>query len=314
MKKWFLLVLVAGCAYLLLQAFQPEPLITTKAALGKKLFQETLLSKDQKISCASCHIPSRGFADTLAFSIGIDGKPTTRNTPSVLNMKNRPYFFWDGRARSLEEQSLMPIMHPDEMGLPIQEAVARLNASPVYRRDFMRVFKQLPNRRNLAAAFAAFERTLETDSSRFDAYMDDLVTFTESEERGRKLFISSKTKCFDCHSGPDFTDDQFKNIGLFNGHTLNDSGRFLITRKASDLGKFKTPGLRNIALTAPYMHNGMFATLEEVIEFYNNPAAFVSHSINIDTALAVPLGLNRQEKADLLAFLKTLTDRRYIQP
>ncbi|NCT95487.1 MAG: c-type cytochrome [Chitinophagaceae bacterium] len=314
MKKWFLLVLVAGCAYLLLQAFQPEPLITTKAALGKKLFQETLLSKDQQISCASCHIPSRGFADTLAFSIGIDGKPTTRNTPSVLNMKNRPYFFWDGRARSLEEQSLMPIMHPDEMGLPIQEAVARLNASTVYRRDFMRVFKQLPNRRNLAAAFAAFERTLETDSSRFDAYMDDLVTFTESEERGRKLFISSKTKCFDCHSGPDFTDDQFKNIGLFNGHTLNDSGRFLITRKASDLGKFKTPGLRNIALTAPYMHNGMFATLEEVIEFYNNPAAFVSHSINIDTALAVPLGLNRQEKADLLAFLKTLTDRRYIQP
>lgn len=314
MKKWFLLVLVSGCAYLLLQAFQPEPPITTKAALGKKLFQEKLLSKDQKISCASCHIPSRGFADTLAFSIGIDGKPTTRNTPSVLNMKNRPYFFWDGRARSLEEQSLMPIIHPDEMGLPIQEAVARLNASPVYRRDFMRVFKQLPNRRNLAAAFAAFERTLETDSSRFDAYMDDLITFTESEERGRKLFISSKTKCFDCHSGPDFTDDQFKNIGLFNGHTLNDSGRFLITRKASDLGKFKTPGLRNIALTAPYMHNGMFATLEEVIEFYNNPAAFVSHSINIDTALAVPLGLNRQEKADLLAFLKTLTDRRYIQP
>lgn len=292
-------------------AFIAPPAITTKAALGKKLFNDKILSKDNTISCASCHLPEYGFSDTTAFSKGIEGRATTRNTPSVLNMKNRPYFFWDGRAASLEEQALMPIAHPDEMGLPIKEAVARLNASSEYRKLFMRVFKQLPNSRNLGAAFAAFERTLETDSSRFDAYMDDLIAFTASEERGRKLFISDKTKCFDCHRGPDFTDDQFKNIGLFDGYALNDSGRYLITRKKEDLGKFKTPGLRNIALTAPYMHNGMFQTLEEVVEYYNNPGAFVLNPINIDSTLSEPLSLSKQEKADLVAFLKTLTDKRF---
>jgi len=292
-------------------AFIAPPAITSKAALGKKLFNDKILSKDNTISCASCHLPEYGFSDTTAFSKGIEGRATTRNTPSVLNMKNRPYFFWDGRAASLEEQALMPIAHPDEMGLPIKEAVARLNASSEYRKLFMRIFKQLPNSRNLGAAFAAFERTLETDSSRFDAYMDDLIAFTESEERGRKLFISDKTKCFDCHRGPDFTDDQFKNIGLFDGYALNDSGRYLITRKKEDLGKFKTPGLRNIALTAPYMHNGMFQTLEEVVEYYNNPGAFVLNPINIDSTLSEPLSLSKQEKSDLVAFLKTLTDKRF---
>lgn len=293
-------------------SYTQAPTIRTKAQLGEKLFHDKLLSRDQTISCASCHIPAFGFADTLAFSRGIEGKATARNTPSVLNMKNRPYFFWDGRAASLEEQALIPIAHPDEMGLPIKDAVARLNASAEYRKLFQRVFKQLPNSRNLAAAFAAFERTLETDSSHFDAYIDDLATFTESEERGRKLFVSQKTKCFDCHRGPDFTDDSFRNIGLFDGDALNDSGRYLITRQLDDLGKFKTPGLRNVALTAPYMHNGRFETLEEVIDYYNNPGAFVLSPINMDSIMGVPLGLNKQEKADLLAFLKTLTDKRFL--
>lgn len=300
--------IIAGVA---VSSFQKAPVINTKAALGKKLFNDNILSKDYTISCASCHIPEYGFADTLAFSKGIEGRATTRNTPSVLNMKNRPYFFWDGRAASLEQQALMPISHPDEMGLPVKEAIARLNASAEYRKLFLRIFKALPDSRNLGVAFAAFERTLETDNSRFDAYMHDIVAFTEAEERGRKLFISEKSKCFDCHRGPDFTDDQFKNIGLFDGYVLNDSGRYLITRKKDDLGKFKTPGLRNIALTAPYMHNGMFQTLEEVIEYYNNPGAFVLNPINMDTTMGVPLGLTRQEKSDLVAFLKTLTDKRF---
>lgn len=304
------IVLLMGGIAAISAFIAPAP-VTTKAALGKKLFNDKILSKDNTISCASCHLPEYGFSDTVAFSKGIEGRATTRNTPSVFNMKNRPYFFWDGRAASLEQQALMPIAHPDEMGLPIQEAVARLNASSEYRKLFLQIFKALPNSKNLGAAFAAFERTLETDSSRFDAYMDDLIAFTESEERGRKLFISDKTKCFDCHRGPDFTDDQFKNIGLFDGYALNDSGRYLITRKKEDLGKFKTPGLRNIALTAPYMHNGMFQTLEEVVEYYNNPGAFVLSPINIDSTLAEPLSLSRQEKADLVAFLKTLTDKRF---
>jgi cytochrome c peroxidase len=287
--------------------------IKTKAGLGKKLFSEKMLSKDSSISCASCHIPGYAFADTVAFSVGIGGKRTKRNTPSVLNMKNRPYYFWDGRAASLEEQALMPIQNPDEMGLPIDEAVQRLNASKEYKMLFQKIFKQKPDAKNLAEAFAAFEQTLETVDSKFDDWSNNLKKLTAQEERGRQLFVGDKAKCFDCHRMEDFTNDEFKNIGLYNGGTLNDSGLFNITKKESDLGKFKTPGLRNIAVTAPYMHNGMFNTLEAVMEYYNNPQEMVTGSINMDDALKKPLGLIRQEKKDIIAFLKTLTDKKYLK-
>lgn len=310
MKKTGLLSLVSITVYLLV-AFSAPPKVLSKAKLGEQLFHEKILSKDSSISCASCHIPEYGFSDTVAFSMGIYGRPTTRNTLPVLNMKNRPYFFWDGRAGSLEQQSLMPIAHPDEMGLPIKEAVARLNQSKVYRELFLRTFGAVPNANNLAAAFAAFEKTLETDSSRFDLSFDDSTQMTEQEERGRKLFISEKTKCFDCHRMQDFTTDEFLNIGLYDGKGLNDPGRYKVTGKKEDLGKFKTPGLRNVAVTGPYMHNGMFKTLEEVVEYYNNTGAFVLNPINMDNRVAVPLGLTRQEKADLVAFLKSLTDKRF---
>ncbi len=310
---WFLLVLLGGGV--LMAGFTDDPLpepIDNPAALGKILFAEKLLSRDSSISCASCHLPSRAFADTVALSIGIGGKLTKRNTPSVLNMKNRPYYFWDGRAASLEEQSLMPISHPDEMGLPIEEAVSRLNQQPVYAKYFHKIFRQPANASNLAAAFAAYESSLETIDSKFDNWGNRLSKLTASEERGRQLFIGSKAKCFDCHSMEDFTDDNFKNIGLFNGKNLNDSGRYLITRNKADIGKFKTPGLRNIAVTAPYMHNGMFATLEEVVAYYNNPQTVVPDRIGIDPSLQQPLGLNDREKKDLVAFLKTLTDQRFL--
>lgn len=310
MKKTGLIGLLSLTVYCLI-AFTAPPKTFSKAKLGEKLFHEKILSKDSSISCASCHLPDYGFSDTVAFSMGIYGRPTTRNTPPVLNMKNRPYFFWDGRAASLEQQSLMPISHPDEMGLPVKEAVARLNRNKTYRDLFLKTFGTVPTAANLAAAFAAFEKTLETDSSRFDLSFDDSTLMTEQEERGRKLFVSEKTKCFDCHRRQDFTTDEFLNIGLYDGNTLNDPGRFKITGKKEDLGKFKTPGLRNVAVTAPYMHNGMFKTLEEVVEYYNNPGAFVLNPINIDKRLEVPLGLTRQEKADLVAFLKSLTDKRY---
>jgi cytochrome c peroxidase len=287
--------------------------IKTKAGLGKKLFSEKMLSKDSSISCASCHIPGYAFADTVAFSVGIGGKRTKRNTPSVLNMKNRPYYFWDGRAASLEEQALMPIQNPDEMGLPIDEAVQRLNASKEYKMLFQKIFKQKPDAKNLAEAFAAFEQTLETVDSKFDDWSNNLKKLTAQEERGRQLFVGDKAKCFDCHRMEDFTNDEFKNIGLYNGGTLNDSGLFNITKKESDLGNFKTPGLRNIAVTAPYMHNGMFNTLEAVMEYYNNPQEMVTGSINMDDALKKPLGLIRKEKKDIIAFLKTLTDKKYLK-
>ena len=285
--------------------------ITTKAALGKKLFSEKILSKDSSVSCASCHKPSFAFADTMAFSIGIAGKPTKRNTPSVLNMKNRPYYFWDGRATSLEEQALMPIQNPDEMGLTISDAIERLNNNPTYKLLFKRIFNQPVTAKNLSAAFAAYEQILETVDSKFDDWSNDLKELTASEERGRQVFIGSKSRCFNCHFQEDFTDDNFKNIGLFNSIELNDSGRFNISKEKTDMGKFKTPGLRNVAVTAPYMHNGMFRTLEEVVAYYNDPAKFVSNAINIDPALTKPLGLTTKEQNDLIAFLKTLTDKKY---
>ncbi len=301
---------------IILFGFSIEPeqaVIKNKADLGKKLFSEKILSKDSSVSCASCHIPSYAFADTLAFSRGIEGKLTKRNTPSVLNMKNRPYYFWDGRAASLEEQSLMPIINPDEMGLPIEEAISRLNSSAEYKMLFKKIFNQKPDAKNLAAAFAAFEETLETVDSKFDDWSNDLKKFTPAEERGRVLFVGDKAKCFDCHRMEDFTTDEFKNIGLYNAADLNDAGLFNISKKETDLGKFKTPGLRNIAVTAPYMHNGMLKTLEDVVDYYNNPQQFVPHAINIDDALKKPLGLTDNEKKDIVTFLRTLTDKAYLK-
>ncbi len=311
-KSFYILFLTAITLFIVSSSFQQKNAdIKTKAALGKKLFSEKMLSLDSSVSCASCHKPAYAFADTTAFSTGINGKLTARNTPSVLNMKNRPYFFWDGRAVTLQEQSLMPIQNPDEMGLPIEEAVKRLNESKEYKNLFQKIFKQQPNAKNLSAAFAAYEQTLETVDSKFDDWSNNIKKLSASEERGRQLFIGNKSKCFNCHRMEDFTTDEFKNIGLYNAKDLNDAGLYAITKKETDKGKFKTPGLRNIGVTAPYMHNGMFKTLEEVVEYYNDPAKIVSNSINIDDDLKQPLGLTEKEKKDLIAFLKTLTDKKY---
>lgn len=312
MKKpvWSILVISASL-FIVSSSFEDKNEIKTRAGLGKKLFSEKILSKDSSVSCASCHRPAYAFADTVAFSVGIAGKLTRRNTPSVLNMKNRPYYFWDGRAASLEEQSLLPIQNPDEMGLPVDEAVARLNRSAVYKDLFKKIFKQNPTAKNLAVAFSAYEQTLETVDSKFDDWSNNLKNLTAAEERGRELFIGDKAKCFNCHSMEDFTTDEFKNIGLYNQKNLDDPGLYSITGKETDKGKFKTPGLRNIAVTAPYMHNGMFKTLEEVVEYYNDPSKVVVNYVNIDSALKKPLGLTGTEMKDLVAFLKTLTDKKY---
>jgi cytochrome c peroxidase len=311
-RPFFCTLLIIGGLFIASTSFEEQSAdIKTSAALGKKLFSEKILSKDSSVSCASCHIPAYAFADTVAFSIGIGGKLTQRNTPSVLNMKNRPYYFWDGRAATLAAQSLMPIQNPDEMGLPVDEAVKRLNQSAEYKRLFQKIFKQKPSAQNLAAAIAAYEQTLETVDSKFDDWSNNLKKLTAAEERGRQLFVGDKAKCFDCHRMEDFTTDEFKNIGLYNGKELNDAGLYNVTKKESDKGKFKTPGLRNIAVTAPYMHNGIFKTLEEVVEYYNDPSKIVINYINIDDALKKPLGLTANEKKDLVSFLETLTDKKY---
>ena len=207
----------------------------------------------------------------------------------------------------------MPIQNPDEMGLPIEEAVLRLNKSREYRLLFQKIFGQKPTAQNLAAAFSAFEQTLETVDSKFDDWSNDLKKLTAREERGRQLFLGDKAKCFDCHRMEDFTTDEFKNIGLYNGKELPDAGLFNLTKKEADLGKFKTPGLRNVAVTAPYMHNGMFKTLEEVLDYYNDPRKFVIDPLNIDETLKDPLGLTDREKQDIIIFLRTLTDKKYLK-
>lgn len=278
------------------------------------LFEEKMLSLDSSVSCASCHKPEFAFADTTAFSRGIHGTLTQRNTPSVLNMLNRSAFFWDGRATTLEQQALMPIANKDEMGLPIPEAIKRLNGHAGYKKLFQRIFGRKPDAAGLAAALAAYERTLETVDSPFDDWSNgDTTAWTASEERGRKLFISEKTKCFNCHFMEDFTDDGFKNIGLYNGKDMADAGRYAITGKQKDLGAFKTPGLRNVGVTAPYMHDGRFKTLEEVVAYYNDPKKIMPNAVNIDAGLGAPLGLTQQEITDIVAFLRSLTDKRFVK-
>jgi cytochrome c peroxidase len=306
------LLIISGVLW---SAFVPDtkkPSIITQEKLGEKLFFDPILSLDHTISCASCHKPDFAFADTSAFSKGVGGKLGNRNTPSVMNMAMRETFFWDGRAASLEAQVVGPIENPVEMNLPFSKAVLRVRNHTGYRKLFYQVFKKLPDSASIVQAIASFERTLETDQTPNDRWIDDLPGgLTEAQIRGRDLFMSNRTRCFDCHFTPDFTADEFRNIGLFNGKESKDSGRYLISRNPDDIGKFKTPGLRNVAMTAPYMHDGSFKTLREVIDYYDEPAKFMKHSINRDTILPIKIGLSEQEKQDMVAFLHALTDDRF---
>ncbi len=286
---------------------------TDKAALGKRLFSDPILSRNRTISCATCHREEFAFADTSVVSVGVFGRKGKRNTPSAMNVLLQSRFFWDGRAKTLEEQALIPIANPDEMDLPIDVAIKRLNTSRLYRAEFGRVFGELPNKSNVAKAIAEFQRTLETNESPLDDWRmnDNETAVSESAKRGFALF-NGKANCIQCHFGANFNSSEFRNIGLYDGKTLADSGRAAITKKAADLGKFKIGPLRNVALTAPYMHNGMFKTLDAVINYYDDPDKVVPNAINRDPLLAKPLQLTTQEKTDLKNFLLSLTDKRFV--
>ncbi|MFZ1749643.1 MAG: cytochrome c peroxidase [Saprospiraceae bacterium] len=287
---------------------------TTRAELGEKLFFDPILSQDSSLSCASCHKPELAFADSVAISLGVDDAIGRRNAPSVMNMAFRSEFFYDGRATSLIDQVHFPIEDPKEMNLTIDVAVERLKNHSQYSIWFTKIFKEEPSVANLAMAIAAYEETLETADTEFDAWMGDYPNkMSEAAIRGRSLFMSDKAKCFDCHFSPDFTGDEFKNIGLYDEKTYKDKGRYEVTNKPQDLGKFKVPGLRNVAITAPYMHDGSFKTLESVIEYYSNPTQFVEKPINMDTTLLRPINFTSGEKSDLLEFLKSLTDRSFVK-
>lgn len=310
MKKGIVLAGFAA-AVIIASSFTKSPQKLTKEKLGEMLFFDPILSENQTLSCASCHKPEFAFADTVAVSPGVHGRLGKRNAPSIANMSSREAFFWDGRATSLEEQALFPIADPNEMNLPVATAIYRLNHSKKYRELFYSLFKQYPSKKNLGAALAAFERTLETGDTPNDRWLNDEENgMTEQQVRGREVF-RVKGKCFECHFTPDFTGDEFRSIGLFNAKEHNDSGRYRVTKDPSDIGKFKVPGLRNVAVTAPYMHDGSFKTLREVIDYYDNPHASLPTGLNRDTVLSAPLGLTENEKQDLEAFLHALTDDRY---
>jgi len=312
MRKRFVLVLSLLGTFLFYSFTSTLPSIT-KEQLGERLFFEKALSADNTLSCASCHIPEHGFADTAAFSIGVGGRLGKRNTPSCANVSARPYLFYDGRASSLEDQVHFPVTDTNEMSAQLSLVIKRLAANKEYRTFFKMVYGSAPNATNIAEAIAAYERTLETSSTPFDRYMDgNDAAISASAIRGRELFMGKKAKCFDCHFSPDFTGDEFRNIGLYDGKTYKDEGRYAITHNKEDLGKFKVPGLRNVAVTGPYMHNGMFRTLRQVIDYYDDPYKTVASPINMDTLLLQPLHLTEEEKTDLESFMLTLTDDRFI--
>lgn len=274
-----------------------------KVNLSKQLYFDGRLSRNNQISCDFCHIPGAGFADPRQTSIGIDGKIGGRQPPTVFNTVFNPVQFWDGRAGSLEEQAIGPIHNPIEMGETHENVVKKLGKVKGYQVQFRAVFGADVHLQGIADAIAAYERTILSTNSAFDKYVSgDTSVLSDSAVRGLKLF-KSKARCILCHNGPNFTDNQFHNLGVPQvGPLKADEGRFAVTRQERDKGAFKTPTLRSIAQTAPYMHDGAFQTLEEVIDFLNAGGGPNAHL----SPLMKPVGLSAEEKADLLAFLKAL--------
>lgn len=315
-RRWacWLLILgaVLGAAPSPSQNSPPKDRDSTRIELGRKLFFDPLLSSDRTVSCASCHKPEHAFADDVAFSLGVGGAKGERNTPTLLNVGGRTSMFWDGRAETLEDQAVFPIDNPIEMNLPIGEAIARLEASEDYKQLFGVAYDGKITARTIGRALAAFQKTLTSFDTPYDSYnLGDDTAISESAKRGRLLFIG-RAKCADCHSGNDFTSERFRNIGLFDGAKLGDRGRGKVTGNPADDGQFKVPTLRNVGVTAPYMHNGMFATLRDVIAYYNEPDQVVPDQKGRDASMGEPLRLTAAEIEDLENFLLTLTDRRYV--
>jgi cytochrome c peroxidase len=268
------------------------------ASLGKRLFFEKRLSRDGKISCATCHDPGRAFTDGVARARGVGGQAGPRNTPTIVNRGIGRSQFWDGRAQTLEQQALGPIEASVEMGLPIEEAVARLAHDPSYRDAFRAVFGGEPTADRLGAAIAAYERTVYSVDSPFDRFIEGGASaLSPAAQRGLELF-GGKARCGECHSGPNFTDEAFHSLGV-----SADPGRGKVTGVAQDVGAFKTPTLREIASTGPYMHDGSQATLADVVDYYDKGC---SPHPNLSSKI-VKLGLSAQERADLVAFLEALS-------
>lgn len=314
-----------------------NPLTAEKVALGRALYFDKRLSADGTVSCATCHDPATAFADQHTLAVGVAGRRGVRNSPTILNAMFGREFFWDGRARSLEEQAVEPLLNPSEMGMLTREAVvARVSGMPEYRREFRKVFGA-PGLtvETIAKALAAFERTQLSGNSPFDRFMaGDEGAVSEAQKRGWELF-RGKAQCIECHSfdasSPFFTDFRFHNTGVATKHRsfgeparrspasggagaggrrrpelrpgVAELGRFLVTGRPEDLGAFKTPTLRDVELTSPYMHDGSEKTLLDVVRFYNRGG---ERNPSLDSRVR-PLHLTDLEMNDLVEFLRALT-------
>lgn len=281
-----------------------NPVTKEKVELGRLLFFDTRLSKDGTINCATCHAPEFGFAEPRKVSTGIGGAQGGRNAPTVINSGFAFFQFWDGRAGSLEEQAKGPIANPIEMGHTLEGATAAIASVAGYKPYFKAAFgDEKVTIDRIAQAIASFERTVVSGNSAWDRYAvgNDQGALDASAKRGLALF-EGKAKCSSCHAGFNLSDGIFHNLGVGMKAAEPDLGRFKVSAQEADKGAVKTPTLRDISKTAPYMHDGSQATLEEVVEYYNRggePNPYLDPKI-------VSLGLSVQEKADLVAFMKSL--------
>jgi cytochrome c peroxidase len=281
-----------------------NPQTSLKILLGKQLYFDTRLSKDNTISCATCHDPAMGWSDAGPTSTGINGQKGGRRAPPVANAAYAPLQFWDGRAPSLEEQAKGPIANPIEMGNTHEIMLRTVQYIPGYVAEFEKVFGTSVITVDLVAeAIASFERTVVTTDSPFDRYVrGDDQALTKLEKKGLEIF-NGKGHCTACHWGGYFSDGRFHNLGVRPTDPAQpDAGRYAVTKDTADVGAFKTPTIRDVALRAPYMHNGSEKTLEDVVDLYNKGGRTGDPNIS---PLIVPLGLTKGEKKALVAFMTT---------
>ncbi len=296
-----------------------NPLTVAGVELGRLLFHDPRLSGDNTQACADCHRQEDGFSDLRRFSVGIRGEEGTRQAMALVNLAwHTNGFFWDERSETLRDQSLRPIADPLEMDATLPDVIAKLEAVPAYRDAFIRAFGDgAVTAERMGLAMEQFMLTLVSHDSKFDRVRRGEASFTDTEQRGLDLFNREfdptgtvrGAECFHCHGGFNFTNNQSMNNGLDDAAGMTDPGLQGVTGRPEDRAKFKVPTLRNIAVTPPYMHDGRFATLEEVIDHYDHG---VKASATVDPLLQFSidpgLGLTAQDKADLIAFLETLTD------
>lgn len=277
-------------------------------ALGKKLFFDPVMSVDSTVSCASCHNPALAFSDQVAFSLGVEDRVGVRNSPSLANVAYHPYLLREGGVPTIEMQVLVPVQEHNEFDFNILLIAERLKADSSYTNMAMEAYGRIPDPFVITRALANFERSLLSGNSAYDQYTqsNNHTAMTMEQVRGMNLFFSSRTNCTTCHTGFNFTNYAFENNGLYD--VYEDPGRQRLTGKEEDRALFKVPGLRNVELTAPYMHDGSFATLEQVVAHYQSGG----HNHPHKNPVLKPLDLTATEQNELVAFLKSLTDDTFV--